>query len=113
MLLLLRTSRGCLLPPTELSVWEPRYIAAARTRITGNTSRDRYSLLRDVTSHHRKHISRDPYTILRDGTSHALYSNGLCADTKKHLQSIVAWCVGWNILTEPLPSNALRKSVTI
>jgi hypothetical protein len=64
--------------------WEPRYIALAWTRITGNTSRDRL-LLCDITANHRKHMSHDPYTLLCDVTAHALYSNSLCVDVKKTL----------------------------
>jgi hypothetical protein len=50
----------------------------------------RYSLLYDVTAHHRKHISRERYTLLCDVIAHAqaaraLQSNGPCADTKKTL----------------------------
>jgi hypothetical protein len=57
---------------TQLISYQPqthsRYIDAARTRITENTSRDRYPLLCDVTAR-------------------AVQSNGPCADTKKTLSS--------------------------
>jgi hypothetical protein len=63
--------------------WVPRYIAVARIRITGNTSRDRYCCV--TASRITENTSRDPYTLLCDVTSHALYNNGLCSDTKKTL----------------------------
>jgi hypothetical protein len=32
---------------------------------------------------------------------------------RKHFHRIVAWCVCWSVFTEPLPSTASRKFVTI
>jgi hypothetical protein len=92
--------------------WEPRYIAAARTRIIRNTSRDRHSLLCDVTAYHRKHHVIPTHCCVTSPRMRCIAT--VHAWTKrKHFHRIVARRVCWNMLTEPLPSNALRKSVTI
>jgi hypothetical protein len=84
----------------------------ARTRITGNTSRDRYCC---VTS---PRIAEN--TCLVIPTHSYVTSRGIrCIATihartrKKHFHSIAAWRVCWNVFTGLLPSNALSKSVAV
>jgi hypothetical protein len=90
--------------------WEPRYIAAAWTRITGNTSRDCYCC---VTSPRiTENTSHDPYTCVTSPCMPCIAA--IHAQTqRKHFHSIVAWRVCWDVFTGLLPSNALSKSVTI
>jgi hypothetical protein len=91
--------------------WEPRYIALAWTRITGNMSHDRYCCVTSLR--------------ITDSTCHMIFTHCCvmslhlhCIATvqrmrRKHFHSIVAWCVCWNVFTGLLPSHGLHNPVVM
>jgi hypothetical protein len=91
-------------------IWEPRYIAMAWTRITGNTSHDRYCCvtsprITENTCHViPAHYCVTPQRMRCIGMVHA-------RTRRKHFHSIVVWPVCWNVFNGLLPSNGLHNPV--
>jgi hypothetical protein len=93
-------------------IWEPRYIAAARTRITGNTSCDHYfCVMSPWITENTCHVL-PTYCCVTSPCMRCIAMVHVWTQ-RKHFHSIVEWRMYWNMFTGLLPSNALSKSVTI
>jgi hypothetical protein len=107
------------LPDSLCHIYDSRYIDAARRRIAGNTCHV-IATHCCVTSPPTRENTRHVFTTHCCVTSPRMRNlHGHCIATvrartqRKHFNRIIAGRVCWNVYTEPPPSNAFSKSVTI